>query len=114
MKIHFKASSTNYIFEIIRGNEIVFYLENALSDEFGHFLSRTITLNSIRNPVAVFREVRRLVLSYVLDNKARYFCFQGDSDRLSLYDKFAKQLQKYGFDYVFHDGRFTFFKENCF
>ena len=114
MQTHFKASGIDYIFEVIRGNEIVFYLENAAPDEFGYPLSRTATLNSIRNPVAVFREVQRLVLSYVLDNKARYFCFQGDSDRLSLYEKFAKQLRKYGFDYVFHEGRFTFFKENGF
>ena len=121
MKTHFKASGIDYIFEVVRGNEMVFYLENGfvsegfgnlLVDEFGYRLSATRTVTNISNPIAVFREVKRLVLSYVLDNKVKYFSFQGSPDRFSLYDKFAKHLRKYGFDYVFHEGRFTFFRRN--
>ena len=94
MRKTFTSCGYDYVFEVIRGNEIVFYLENGsghgsekdlLADEFGYKLSATRTVNSIRNPFEVFSRVRDLVLAYVLGNNVPYFSFQGGSDRLAIY-----------------------------
>lgn len=119
MKTYFRASGIDYVFEVVRGSEIIFYLEtgytggsagNLIIDEMGYELSLTRTVNSIANPFAVFSKVREITMDYVLNNKLRYFSFSGDQDRLKIYTRFAKSFRQYGYDYTFHKGYFTFYK----
>lgn len=118
MREIFTSSGYDYALKTIKGNEIVFYLESGLgdgsendllTDEFGYSASATRTVNVIKNPVAVFREVRRLVLDYVLGNNVSHFCFRGSSDRIEIFRKFADSLNRYGYRYSFHEGCFTFY-----
>jgi hypothetical protein len=120
LRTTFKTSGYDYVFEVISENEIVFYLENGLgygseddllTDAFGHPKSSTRTVNAIKNPIAVFREVQRIVIDYVLKNRVSYFCFRAKSDRIEIYSKFADSLKRFGYGYSFHEGQFTFYRE---
>ena len=115
LKTAFSLSGNDYAFEILRGNEIIFYLEysrgnDLLTDDFGYHSSAVRTVNSINSSVAVFAKVRRLLLDYILGNRVAHFCFKAGLDRIEIYRKFAASLESYGYHYCLHEGQFTFYR----
>lgn len=116
---HFKASGINYVFDIVRGNEVVFYSTHGVDkngqdvtniDEFGYIINGTQTLLNVKNPLTVFNKVKDYVLEYVFINRVSYFTFCGSNDRIRLYHLIARRMGQHGFDYLEHNGRFTIYR----